>query len=393
MISPIHEGKESVELFREEDLLSFAENPSTSAERITVVLTAEIMCDNSCNGGERHFRQKALYVERLTRGIDPDTIPRDGSEYIHVSRLQETLTALYGTKLPKWEFVKDLKEKERKHPHIVRKNPQRYEKQKALYVEPLTRHVDLDTIPRDGSEYIHISRLHQDPAAKPANKDPKKELRKKLYAKQKNQNVKPPTRHIDPNTVPQDGSQYNHISNPREDLAAECTNKDSKGESKLHGEQLACEFSIEAKKLKKSKTTPQQNCPKKIENFYEKSDKEWCLFLFGSEICAEIYDTCTEGIEGHLPHSTSILYFSQDEIKVLIKYIYEWFVLIGMKREMSTWLYALFSSLEKPDEDDEFQEFLEEFLIKLKKYTRKYDCDDLHLYLVVNMLEQNFCAC
>ncbi|GFU35919.1 uncharacterized protein NPIL_610561 [Nephila pilipes] len=215
-----------------------------------------------------------------------------------------------------------------------------------------------------------------------------------MYFSQKALYVEPPTRHIDLSTIPQDGSEFIHKSRLLEDLAVEAVIRNPKKSWKVSAKKMARVFSSLAAKLKTSKALGilQKKFPKKTEYFYKKkNDKDWCLFLFGSEICAEIYGKCKKGMEGHLPVLSCVIYFSQVEIQMIIKLIYQWFLMFGMKDEFSMWLYALLACLDKPVDDD-FQEFLEEFRSECKKYVKEQNPADKYAYFISVLLAKNFCA-
>ncbi|GFQ84272.1 uncharacterized protein TNCT_459631 [Trichonephila clavata] len=157
------------------------------------------------------------------------------------------------------------------------------------------------------------------------------------------------------------------------------------------GKQKAKDFFSFASKVKASKRMLQLKFPKNIKDFcLAKDEKEWCLYLFGSKICEEIYGTCEPGIKGHEPLFSFILYYNQDEVKLLITLIYQWFLMIGMKKVMAMWLYALLAVLEKPV-DENFQQVLENFFADCKNYMKE-DPFDILVYYILILLFHNFCA-
>ncbi|GFW98873.1 uncharacterized protein TNCV_4655001 [Trichonephila clavipes] len=157
------------------------------------------------------------------------------------------------------------------------------------------------------------------------------------------------------------------------------------------GKQKAQDFANFASKLKTNKMILQQKFPKNSKDFcLAKDEKEWCLYLFGSKICKRICGTCESGIEGQGPLLSLILYYTQDEVQMLIKLIHQWFLVIGMQKAMAMWLYALLACLETPLDED-FQKFLENFLTDCKEY-RKVDPFDVQVYYITILLFHNFCA-
>ncbi|GFU56656.1 uncharacterized protein TNCV_3930491 [Trichonephila clavipes] len=181
--------------------------------------------------------------------------------------------------------------------------------------------------------------------------------------------IQPPRRHIDLHTIPQDGYEFIHRARLEDDDDLENSSLLSKMKAlELVAKEKARDFSLFAEKLQMKKTILQQKFPRNREDFYPKSDEvEWCRFLLGSKLCSKIYRTRDTGVQGHLPLLSLILYFSQDEIQMLIEYIYQWFLEIGMEEAMCMWLYALFACLEKPV-DDNFQQVLEKFHFECKRF-------------------------
>ncbi|GFR30470.1 uncharacterized protein TNCT_191711 [Trichonephila clavata] len=201
--------------------------------------------------------------------------------------------------------------------------------------------------------------------------------------------IPPPTRHIDENTVPEDGFEFIHKARLEDELVHSKAHSPMK-KLEVYGKEKAQNFSLFASQLK-MKTILQQKFPRKREDFSPKGEVEWCQFLLGSKLCAKIYDTHDTGAPGHLPLLSRILYYGQDEIQMLITYLYQWFLEIGIEKSMCMWLYALFACLEKPV-DVNFQEVLENFHIDCKRYL-KFDYKyDVRVYFILVLLYQNFCA-
>ncbi|GFW04640.1 uncharacterized protein TNCV_3066581 [Trichonephila clavipes] len=205
--------------------------------------------------------------------------------------------------------------------------------------------------------------------------------------------IQPPQRHIDLHTIPQDGYEFIHRARLEEDDDLENSSLLSKMKAlELVAKEKARDFSLFAEKLQMKKTILQQKFPRNRENVYPKSDEvEWCRFLLGSKLCSKIYRTRDTGVQGHLPLLSLILYFSQDEIQMLIEYIYQWFLEIGMEEAMCMWLYALFACLEKPV-DDNFQQVLEKFHFECKRYLKHDYKYDVRVYFILVLVYQNFCA-
>ncbi|GFV78916.1 integrase catalytic domain-containing protein [Trichonephila clavipes] len=202
--------------------------------------------------------------------------------------------------------------------------------------------------------------------------------------------IEPATRPIDLDTIPQDGFEFIHQARLQEELVDSVADSNLK-ELELLTKKKARDFCLFATELKTKKTTLQQQFPRD-EDFCQKKDEvEWCQFLLGSKLCAEIYETDDTGVQGQLPLLSFILYFSQDEIQILIKYIYQWFLKIGMPKPLSMWLYALLACLEIPV-DVNFQQVLENFQMECKRYL-KYDyAYDVQVYFISDILFENFCA-
>ncbi|GFY61871.1 uncharacterized protein TNIN_347891 [Trichonephila inaurata madagascariensis] len=204
--------------------------------------------------------------------------------------------------------------------------------------------------------------------------------------------IEPATRAIDMDTVPRDGFEFIHQARLEEDLMG--SNADSNLKVlQLSTREKARDFSFFATKLKTEKTVLKQRFPR-CEEFWQDEEKDevgWCQLLLGSELCAEIYEKDDTGVQGHLPLLSHILYFSQDEIQMIIKYLYQWFVKIGMKSPIPMWLYALLACLELPVDVD-FQQVLEDFQMECKRYLKYEDEYDLHVYFILAILFENFCA-
>ncbi|GFT00563.1 uncharacterized protein NPIL_323221 [Nephila pilipes] len=172
-------------------------------------------------------------------------------------------------------------------------------RRKALFVQSPTRPITLDTIPLDGHEFIHKSRLEQDRIVRPNKLSEKEKL-------------------------------------------------------KHHAREMAREFIEYAEKLNTDKESLREKFPLTVE-LPEKNERKWCKFCLGSEIYNEIYNEVYENeesrnviIEGHSPLLSIIVHLEQKVVKSVLKFLRRWCKAVGMRKSIGMWLYCLLACLEKP---------------------------------------------
>ncbi|GBM88922.1 hypothetical protein AVEN_166608-1 [Araneus ventricosus] len=226
--------------------------------------------------------------------------------------------------------------------------------QKALFVEHPTRPINLKTVPRDGSEFIHKSRLEdanlsfirkEDPEGKPQEENEQKRMRQ--WARK-------------------GAAEFSHY---------------------------ALTFSSD-----KARAYLKKKFPRKLK--FPRNEpaciQEWCVFCLGSKLCSEIYgemyEEPSEEIEGNLPFLSIIAHFNQYTAFTVLKNLHEWFLSLGMEESIGRWVYAVFACIRKPLDEDS-KELIETFYNDCEK--RLKDCDEserLRLYLISAILEYYFCV-
>ncbi|GIX74643.1 uncharacterized protein CEXT_646481, partial [Caerostris extrusa] len=175
--------------------------------------------------------------------------------------------------------------------------------------------------------------------------------------------VEKPIRKITLDTIPKDGHEFIHLQRLKNYRDDQIDASQDLGRKKIS------EFNILRKKFHADKKALTERFPKQIEVPGD-SDEEWCMFCLGSELCSTIYQnktSCnTSGnlIEGHLPLLSIVLHFSQETLMLLLKYHYSWFLIIGMHEDLCMWMYALFVCLENSC-NEEYKEILEDLSFSL----------------------------
>ncbi|XP_071043337.1 gem-associated protein 2-like [Parasteatoda tepidariorum] len=202
-----------------------------------------------------------------------------------------------------------------------------YLSKRCLYVEPQQRYIDLDTVPGDGNEFIHKSRLENSllDFNRSCREDP-----------------------VEPAEVPK-------IS-----IARLC--------------KAAFEFAYLANELKTKKEWLKITFPQTvIIPLY--NEAETCVFCLGVPIskCMGIYDLAPlSDSDAHLPLLSIVLHLTHVEINKLLKYTLKWFRVIGMDKQIARWLFALIACIEKPLTNWQ-EKFLMEYFEDLKM--RAQVCD------------------
>ncbi|KAF8791268.1 gem-associated protein 2-like [Argiope bruennichi] len=82
------------------------------------------------------------------------------------------------------------------------------------------------------------------------------------------------------------------------------------------------------------------------------SKLEWCNFCLGSRLCTRIYNEGYEepgrAMAGHSPLLSIVVHLDQDALFMLLKYLHEWFLSIGMEDSLGGWLYAVLACIRLP---------------------------------------------
>ncbi|CAL1288769.1 unnamed protein product [Larinioides sclopetarius] len=226
--------------------------------------------------------------------------------------------------------------------------------QKALFVEHPTRAIDLETVPRDGSEYIHKSRLEnanlsfirkEDTEDKPLEENEQKRMRQ--WARK-------------------GAAEFSHY---------------------------ALTFSSDKVRAFLKKKFPKRL---KFPKNGPANKQRWCVFCLGSKLCSEIYgekyEEPSEEVEGNLPFLSIVAHLNQYTAFAVLKNLHEWFLSLGMEESIGRWIYAVFACIRKPLNESS-KEFIETFYNDCEK--RLKDCDEserLRLYLISAILEYYFCV-
>ncbi|GFU51712.1 uncharacterized protein TNCV_83381 [Trichonephila clavipes] len=205
----------------------------------------------------------------------------------------------------------------------------------ALAVQPPARSITLDILPRDGSEFIHLSRLEElytmDPCFFTARQ-------KKMY-------------------------KYR--------IAAQFFEK--------RATQFQVDKAILIKKFPLEFDLP------------GKDVKEWCKLCLGSKLYNEIYkEPCNEEVEACFPSLSIVSHLEQHMVKSLLKYAYRWFMAVNMHDSIAQWVFSLLMCLERPVEE-RCQKFLDVFKNAMRKRLRACDeCECKQLNLMLAILDLNF---
>ncbi|GFS57688.1 uncharacterized protein NPIL_165431, partial [Nephila pilipes] len=219
----------------------------------------------------------------------------------------------------------------------------------GLYAEPPTRYIDEDTVPRDGSELIFQSQIE--------NVLPEVPFLKASHYLQTNSIV------------------FNPYS---------------------HEYQAFCRCVVgEFYDMRKTLMTLnlRENYPIDWE-LSNKDEKDWCLFCLGSELCFKIYPlglSYTQPSKSRDPLLSLGCYLSQDEIMILIKYLFNWFQMIGMEHAIAKWLYVLLV-LQKRYLNEEEEQFFETFRDECGKRLNSANSETMRLHLIYQIINDNFCA-
>ncbi|GIY76404.1 uncharacterized protein CEXT_550281 [Caerostris extrusa] len=196
--------------------------------------------------------------------------------------------------------------------------------------------------------------------------------------------VEEPNRCITLNTIPKDGNEFVHLERLQAARDSHIT------ESQALAKRKVSEFNILRKKFHADKDKLKIEFPKKIE-VPEDSEEEWCKFCLGSELSSAIYkhkNSCSTSdnlIEGHLPLLSIVLHLSQETLLLLLQYHYSWFLKIGMHDDLCRWMFAMFVCLEKSF-NEECKEVLEAFCSDCQKHLRNCDKAELNQTVFISLI-------
>ncbi|GFQ78693.1 uncharacterized protein TNCT_320151 [Trichonephila clavata] len=204
--------------------------------------------------------------------------------------------------------------------------------------------------------------------------------------------VEPPTRRITEDTVPQDGFEFIHKSR-LEELSSVPPYLLSSVQKKMYWKRVVAQFfEKRAKKLQANRAMLIRKFPLEID-LPGKDEKKWCKLCLGSKLYNEIYknEPCSEKVVAYFPVLSIVSHLQQDMVKSVLKYLYRWFLAINMNESIACWVYSLFACLERPV-GERCQKFIEAFKVAIRK--RMKACDDesegKQLHLILAILDENF---
>ncbi|GBM82881.1 hypothetical protein AVEN_183738-1 [Araneus ventricosus] len=207
---------------------------------------------------------------------------------------------------------------------------------------------------------------------------------------------------IDSDTVPLGGNEFNLKSKLKEsDVSCtqieELTIEIPQEKEQRHMRQCAIryaeKFSEYAQILKKEKEFLKKKFPRKVK-IPEVEITDWCLFCLGSRLYSKIYgekqsEKPSKEV-GHLPVLSIIVHLNQHKVLMVLKYLHDWFLNLGMEESLGMWVYALLACLNKPL--DEYNEkFLERFHNSCEIHLK--DCDEYEMYRLyrISAILEYFC--
>ncbi|GIX90392.1 uncharacterized protein CDAR_499331 [Caerostris darwini] len=220
---------------------------------------------------------------------------------------------------------------------------------KKVVLEPLKRCIDLNTVPQDGFEHLYYQRL--------------------LEANQKygttcfHKDYKPTPKEIfDPSNA--DPGIHRVIVNSELD--------------KYYDVDTIIDFLELHDALMNNKEYLKIKFPEKFT--MPDGERELCNFCLGCNTCASIFYV-NDGYykknftRGHSPLLSIVVHMHGKKVLLLLKYLYQWFLVIGINKKLFCWVYALLTVLNLPDDDKCNKEFFTEFYnaccMKLKTFNKR----------------------
>ncbi|XP_042908727.1 gem-associated protein 2 isoform X2 [Parasteatoda tepidariorum] len=220
--------------------------------------------------------------------------------------------------------------------------------QKALYVQPAPRAIDLNTVPADGNEFIHKSRL-------------------------------------------EDSLLDFHALKHNEDSKS-TVGKERKEVDKVWKRKVAADFAHFANQLKSVREFLKKKHPQRVVMPVD-DEIECCAFCLGSAKSAKVYG-CNprSSVKGHLPLLSYLVHLEQGKIHKMLGYTTKWYRSCGMDVDINRWIFSFLACINKPL-SDELEEFLEDYFDDCKIYLKtckKEECRRVHL--IMSLLENYFCV-
>ncbi|GFR25373.1 uncharacterized protein TNCT_464001 [Trichonephila clavata] len=204
--------------------------------------------------------------------------------------------------------------------------------------------------------------------------------------------IERPTRKITANTVPRDGFEFIHKSRQEDLISGALYMLSPRQKNLVWNRKMADFFKKRAIRLQADEKNLVKNFPLKI-NLPAKDEKQWCLFCLGSGLYNEVYvEPCDEKVEANLPLLSIVSHLKQDMVKLVLRYLYRWFLIINMNESIALWVYSLLSYLKHPV-DARYQSFLNIFKAEIRKRlstSKKYNYR--RLCLILTILNKNFSA-
>ncbi|GFS40978.1 uncharacterized protein TNIN_277871 [Trichonephila inaurata madagascariensis] len=202
--------------------------------------------------------------------------------------------------------------------------------------------------------------------------------------------VKPPTRKITLDTIPQDESKFIHKSKLEELHSLEPHCITPKEKNRLWNRTSAELFKKLAIKFQADRLKLIKDFPLKT-NLPGKDQKKWCKFCLGSKLYNEIYDEpCNEEVEAHLPLLSIVSHLEQDMVKFVLRYLYYWFLAINMNDSIARWVCSILTCLERPV-TVRYRKFIKEFKVAIWKRLRACDKRERkRLHFILAILKGDF---
>ncbi|KAF8787310.1 gem-associated protein 2-like [Argiope bruennichi] len=216
--------------------------------------------------------------------------------------------------------------------------------------------------------------------------------------------VEPATRHLDIHTRAQDGSEFIHISrmedaevNLERNPLPEAPVEDEDKWKRLSMRPAIYQFTRRALEINTKRDQLKIRFPLRLETLLDVSAcrHDWCAFCLGSKLCSEIYSESylapIEEIAGQSPYLSVVLHFDYYTLVLLLKYLHEWFIIIGMKEAIGAWVYSVVACMKKSI-GSRVRRLVENFYDDCEEYLKV--CEDEteidKLYLISGILDSYF---
>lgn len=254
-------------------------------------------------------------------------------------------------------------------------------RERGFYVQRPDRVVDLNGVPADGDEYIAWSKLQD--AEDMANS--KGSASESLTVNQNN-TVSSVLDWLDESSL-----QYPKHSGGVSTAMDDPSNSLPEEGSKVWFNLAAKEFSEFANVLKKHRAFLEKKFPPK--NIPDvKDEQQCCLFCLGSENFSAIYKVPCPKKKAELPLFSCILHLNQEELILLLKYCFKWFLETEMSDLLAKWTCAIFACLKKPLAQQDMA-FLEMYYDACKEHITFTKAEEVaRLKFISAVLLQYFCV-